>query len=150
MPLNVMGGVKVYSTAEVDNLIKKSNGYMIVDKLPELALAKAGMVYYKKSKQVIPEVIGYRRESDILGDSTTDLKDERIGEYTVAVYVSRPTLTPYIIGTTKNGGRQWYTTTEHSAEMRPMTEKEVMDIWNSWNFKYKHVRASHHFALIDD
>lgn len=156
MPLNVMGGVKVYTVPEVDNLIKRSNGYMIVDKLPALATAKAGMVYYKKAQQTIPELVGYRRAEDINGDSTSDLAETMGGMYTVAVYVNRPTLTPYIVGTTPVGGRVWYTTTEHSAEMRALTEQEVLDIWNRHKFGYTSVglienpRLGEHRLTVQD
>jgi len=128
--LNVLGGIKIYTAPEVDQLIGKANGHTIVTSLPSLSSAVVGMVYYKKTAITKKELKGYRRASDTEGDYTVDLRGAPDDEYTVEVYNKYKVLVPYIVGTDNEGNRAWYTTGTLDSS-NPITEEEILEMWRS-------------------
>lgn len=128
--LNVLGGVKVYTTTEINSMIKRSHGFDIVNELPPIQTADIGIVYYKTTSKCVVEIKGYRKIDD--PDDTDDLTPEPDAEHVIPVYISRPALVPYIIGIV-NGRRVWYTVAGQTVDTSPISDEEILAIWHSYD-----------------
>lgn len=153
MPINVLGGQKVYTVPEMDTKIDEIiaqglAGFEIVDKLPTLASATVNRVYYKKTKKTITDT-WYSNPSD-----PTDTSDEQDATHTVEHTAERPVLQPYLKGKDAHNDDCWYTSGSGSAgDHRGMADEEILEIWRQemgTPKRYKLIRASKVLAEIDD
>ena len=143
MPLNVMGGQRVYTVPEIDMMMKKMAGFTIVDKLPAIASANPTLVYYKKTKDKVRDITGYANPDD-----PTDIAEEEDAIHTEPVYTERPALIPYIIGNDAvTGDKVWYTTGNSVNEQVPLTDDEINEIWDAIDFVHTTLKAGKHLAL---
>lgn len=124
--LNVLGGNKVYTVPEIDNLLNKITGFEIVSKLPYLAEANTKTVYYKKTTG--SAVIGYI----VPGGSIDDMVDEIDDTHVEPVYAS--VLVPYIKGFDTSDNPCWYTTGSLTIS-DTLSEEEVIKIWEEHYLK---------------
>ena len=126
MSLNIMGNNKVYTVKEIDALLDRTSGFVVVNTLPPIVDAKANLIYYKKAKDTIKDVTGYANPNDM-----SDISEEKDSSHTQVIYTERPALIPYIIGIdSTTGNKVWYTTGT-SIKHEPLTEEEVKAIWDS-------------------
>ena len=142
MALNVMGGYRVYTVPEIDAMLKKMAGFVIVDKLPELSAANTSLVYYKKTKDTVKDITGYANP-----DNPADISEEEDDTHTEPIYTERPALIPYIIGNDADGNKVWYTTGSNVNDQVPLTNEEINTIWDSIDFVHTTLKASKHLAL---
>ena len=129
--LNVQGNNKVYTVPEIDGMLKNMAGFRIVERLPNIEDAKETLVYYKKVKDKIQDLVGYA-----IPDDPTDISEEQDDTHTEPVYELRPALIPYIKSKDENDDYVWYTTGGATSDHRGLTEEEVLDIWNSYEPQY--------------
>ena len=143
--VNVLGA-QVYTAQEINDMIKQNNGFEIVAELPPVLQANPAIVYYKTTNSEVTEVKGYRRPA--ASDSTTDLRDTPDEEYSVPVLLYRPALIPYVVGNGADGKRRWctYNTTSLQA---PISDEEILDIWNKYDFNVKAMPYQKHLAMVD-
>lgn len=126
MSLNIVGNNKVYTVKEIDALLDRTSGFVVVNTLPPIIDAKANLIYYKKAKDTIKDVTGYANPNDM-----SDVSEEKDSRHTQVIYTERPALIPYIIGIdSTTGNKVWYTTGT-SIKHEPLTEEEVKAIWDS-------------------
>lgn len=120
MPLNVLGGQKIYTVQEIDTIVRHSGaGFEICDKLPSLATAIPNCVYYKKSDKKVTDT-WWSNPND-----STDTADEQDATHTEQHSEEHQTLVPYIKGT-KNGEACWYTAdNDHEA----IPKERIREIW---------------------
>lgn len=126
MPLNVLGGNKVYTTTEVDALIACASSFSVVDRLPALSVAKLNTVYYKKTDNTYDETVGYHKNGD-----PTDISETADDTHTIPIIEQRPVLVPYV-ACIRDNTKVWCTsggasTASHTA----ITDPEIQETWDS-------------------
>ena len=124
--LNVLGGNKVYTVPETDNLLDGKTNFETVSKLPPLAEADVKTVYYKKTAD--KDITGYV----IPGGSIDDIVDEADSTHTEPV--TTPVLVPYVKSFDANNNPCWYTTGSNTVN-NTLSEEEVLKIWEEHYLK---------------
>lgn len=142
MPLNVLGGNKVYTVPEIDSLLKNVAGFAIVDKLPKIETANAKLVYYKRTKDKMQEITGYANPDD-----PTDISEEPDETHTEPIITEHPLLVPYIIGKDADNNKVWYTTGGSAKDHDAIPEETILEIWNKIRYAHTTLKAGKHLAL---